>query len=70
MDVVEDTLNRLNRLYLYSSLLSFTLSFPAVPGPPSALEGEAVGSNGILLSWTMPPDASNIDGYVIRYFFF
>ncbi|XP_076588486.1 phosphatidylinositol phosphatase PTPRQ [Chaetodon auriga] len=39
----------------------------SVPGPPSGLEGEAVGSNGILLSWTMPPDANNIDGYVIRY---
>ncbi|XP_065812716.1 phosphatidylinositol phosphatase PTPRQ [Labrus bergylta] len=39
----------------------------SVPGPPSSLEGEAVGSNGILLSWTMPSDAKNIDGYVIRY---
>ncbi|XP_047246635.1 phosphatidylinositol phosphatase PTPRQ [Girardinichthys multiradiatus] len=39
---------------------------PSVPGPPQALEGEAVGSNGILLSW-MQPDANNIDGYVIRY---
>ncbi|MED6259132.1 hypothetical protein ATANTOWER_017456 [Ataeniobius toweri] len=38
---------------------------PSVPGPPQALEGEAVGSNGILLSW-MQPDANNIDGYVIR----
>ncbi|CAG13065.1 unnamed protein product [Tetraodon nigroviridis] len=37
------------------------------PGPPSGLEGEAVGSNGILLSWTVPPDSNNIDGYVIRY---
>lgn len=66
MDGVEHTLNRLNRLFFYSSLLSFTLPLPAVPGPPLGLEGEAVGSNGILLSWTMPPDASNIDGYVIR----
>ncbi|KAM9854760.1 phosphatidylinositol phosphatase PTPRQ [Aulostomus maculatus] len=39
----------------------------SVPGPPFALEGEAVGSNGILLSWVMPADATNIDGYVIRY---
>ncbi|KAM3608908.1 uncharacterized protein V6R79_006653 [Siganus canaliculatus] len=39
----------------------------SVPGPPSSLEGEAVGSNGILLSWTMPTDANNILGYVIRY---
>nr|XP_046251054.1 phosphatidylinositol phosphatase PTPRQ isoform X3 [Scatophagus argus] len=39
----------------------------SVPGPPLGLEGEAVGSNGILLSWTMPPDANNIEGYVIRY---
>ncbi|XP_049930076.1 phosphatidylinositol phosphatase PTPRQ isoform X4 [Epinephelus moara] len=39
----------------------------SVPGPPLGLEGEAVGSNGILLSWTMPSDANNIDGYVIRY---
>uniref|UniRef100_UPI0037E94576 phosphatidylinositol phosphatase PTPRQ n=1 Tax=Semicossyphus pulcher TaxID=241346 RepID=UPI0037E94576 len=39
----------------------------SVPGPPLSLEGEAVGSNGILLSWTMPTDANNIDGYVIRY---
>ncbi|MEQ2238298.1 hypothetical protein ILYODFUR_031822, partial [Ilyodon furcidens] len=38
---------------------------PSVPGPPQALEGEAVGSNGILLSW-MQPDANSIDGYVIR----
>ncbi|XP_068459000.1 phosphatidylinositol phosphatase PTPRQ isoform X3 [Clinocottus analis] len=38
-----------------------------VAGPPSNLEGEAVGSNGILLSWTMPSDTNNIDGYVIRY---
>ncbi|CAJ1056803.1 phosphatidylinositol phosphatase PTPRQ [Xyrichtys novacula] len=39
----------------------------SAPGPTSGLEGEAVGSNGILLSWTMPSDANNIDGYVIRY---
>ncbi|XP_051239471.1 phosphatidylinositol phosphatase PTPRQ [Dicentrarchus labrax] len=39
----------------------------SVLGPPLGLEGEAVGSNGILLSWTMPLDANNIDGYVIRY---
>ncbi|KAK2842216.1 hypothetical protein Q5P01_012416 [Channa striata] len=39
----------------------------SVPGPPTSLEGEAVGSNGILLSWTMPPKAKNIIGYVIRY---
>ncbi|XP_028306525.1 phosphatidylinositol phosphatase PTPRQ isoform X2 [Gouania willdenowi] len=39
----------------------------SVPGPPSDLEGEAVGSNGILLSWAMPSDANNIDEYVIRY---
>ncbi|XP_068595364.1 phosphatidylinositol phosphatase PTPRQ [Brachionichthys hirsutus] len=34
---------------------------------PRELEGEAVGSNGILLSWTMPSDARDYDGYVIRY---
>ncbi|XP_041652025.1 phosphatidylinositol phosphatase PTPRQ [Cheilinus undulatus] len=39
----------------------------SVPGAPLGLEGEAVGSNGILLSWTMPPDANNIEEYVIRY---
>ncbi|KAM8751980.1 phosphatidylinositol phosphatase PTPRQ [Acanthopagrus schlegelii] len=39
----------------------------SVPDPPLSLEGEAVGSNGILLSWTMTPDAKNIDEYVIRY---
>ncbi|XP_043980566.1 phosphatidylinositol phosphatase PTPRQ [Gambusia affinis] len=39
----------------------------SVPGPPLTLEGEAVGSNGILLSWTMESDTSNIDAYVIRY---
>ncbi|CAK6951123.1 phosphatidylinositol phosphatase PTPRQ [Scomber scombrus] len=39
----------------------------SVPGPPTGLEGEAVGSNGILLSWIMPSDANNIEGYVIRY---
>ncbi|XP_077591289.1 phosphatidylinositol phosphatase PTPRQ [Stigmatopora nigra] len=39
----------------------------SVPGSPLELHGEAVGSNGILLSWTMPPDSSNIDGYIIRY---
>lgn len=50
-----------------SSLLSFThfSFFLPVPGPPLDLEGTPVGSNGILLSWTMPPDA-DIDGYVIR----
>ncbi|XP_038124665.1 phosphatidylinositol phosphatase PTPRQ [Cyprinodon tularosa] len=41
-------------------------SVSVVPGPPQALEGEPVGSNGILLSWTMQP-GTNIDGYVIRY---
>ncbi|XP_036006075.1 phosphatidylinositol phosphatase PTPRQ [Fundulus heteroclitus] len=39
----------------------------SVPGPPQGLEGEAVGSNGILLSWSMQPDANSIDEYVIRY---
>ncbi|XP_051917347.1 phosphatidylinositol phosphatase PTPRQ [Hippocampus zosterae] len=39
----------------------------SVPGPPSRLKGHPVGSNGILLSWTMPPDTNDIDGYVIRY---
>ncbi|KAK6320139.1 hypothetical protein J4Q44_G00092460 [Coregonus suidteri] len=38
----------------------------APKSPPTNLEGERVGSNGILLSWTMPSD-SPIDGYVIRY---
>ncbi|XP_056138465.1 phosphatidylinositol phosphatase PTPRQ [Lampris incognitus] len=38
-----------------------------VPGPPLGLEGERVGSNGILLSWTQPADATSILGYVIRY---
>ncbi|XP_068168501.1 phosphatidylinositol phosphatase PTPRQ isoform X2 [Antennarius striatus] len=37
------------------------------PVTPTELEGEAVGSNGILLSWTMPSDAKHYDGYVIRY---
>ncbi|XP_017261076.1 phosphatidylinositol phosphatase PTPRQ [Kryptolebias marmoratus] len=39
----------------------------SVPGPPQNVEGDTVGSNGILLSWTMPTDANNIEGYVIRY---
>ncbi|XP_029289790.1 phosphatidylinositol phosphatase PTPRQ [Cottoperca gobio] len=39
----------------------------SVPGPPTGLEGEAVGSNGILLSWIMPSDVNNIEGYIIRY---
>ncbi|KAM4554453.1 phosphatidylinositol phosphatase PTPRQ [Fundulus diaphanus] len=39
----------------------------SVPGPPQGLEGEAVGSNGILLSWSMQPDANSIDEYIIRY---
>ncbi|XP_029991434.1 phosphatidylinositol phosphatase PTPRQ [Sphaeramia orbicularis] len=38
-----------------------------VPGKPSGLTGEAVGSNGILLSWLMPDPHQNIDEYVIRY---
>ncbi|XP_052321812.1 phosphatidylinositol phosphatase PTPRQ isoform X2 [Oncorhynchus keta] len=38
----------------------------APTSPPTNLEGERVGSNGILLSWTMPSD-SRVDGYVIRY---
>uniref|UniRef100_A0AAY5KMC9 Protein-tyrosine-phosphatase n=1 Tax=Esox lucius TaxID=8010 RepID=A0AAY5KMC9_ESOLU len=33
---------------------------------PNNLEGERVGSNGILLSWVMPHD-SHVHGYVIRY---
>uniref|UniRef100_A0A3Q3AT28 Protein tyrosine phosphatase receptor type Q n=1 Tax=Kryptolebias marmoratus TaxID=37003 RepID=A0A3Q3AT28_KRYMA len=36
----------------------------SVPGPPQNVEGDTVGSNGILLSWTMPTDANNIEGYV------
>ncbi|XP_033940418.1 phosphatidylinositol phosphatase PTPRQ [Pseudochaenichthys georgianus] len=39
----------------------------SVAGPPFGLEGEAVGSNGILLSWTTPSNGNNIDGYIIRY---
>ncbi|XP_047451818.1 phosphatidylinositol phosphatase PTPRQ, partial [Mugil cephalus] len=39
----------------------------SVPSTPVGLEGEAVGSNGILLSWMMPQDSNNIDGYIIRY---
>ncbi|XP_035762942.1 phosphatidylinositol phosphatase PTPRQ isoform X1 [Neolamprologus brichardi] len=39
----------------------------SVPGPPLILEGEAVGSNGILLSWSIPSNAKDLDGYVIRY---
>ncbi|XP_042351374.1 phosphatidylinositol phosphatase PTPRQ [Plectropomus leopardus] len=40
----------------------------SVPPPPvpSGLEGEPVGSNGILLSWLMPSDI-DIEGYIIRY---
>lgn len=55
--------------FFFSSLhvLTHIPSSSPVPGPPSGLEGEAVGSNGILLSWTMPLDANNIDGYVIRW---
>uniref|UniRef100_A0A3Q3J6A3 Uncharacterized protein n=1 Tax=Monopterus albus TaxID=43700 RepID=A0A3Q3J6A3_MONAL len=51
---------------LRSSFPSF-VHFPStfsVPGPPLDLEGEAVGSNGILLSWTIPRDATNIEEYV------
>uniref|UniRef100_A0A3B4YKY3 Protein tyrosine phosphatase receptor type Q n=1 Tax=Seriola lalandi dorsalis TaxID=1841481 RepID=A0A3B4YKY3_SERLL len=68
LDPTENTLkirNYVNARIYY--LLFFIHSSPAVPGPPLSLEGEAVGSNGILLSWTMPPDVDNIDGYVIRY---
>ncbi|XP_023811637.1 phosphatidylinositol phosphatase PTPRQ isoform X3 [Oryzias latipes] len=39
----------------------------SVPGPPSQLIGGPVGSNGILLSWTMPQNSKNIEGYIIRY---
>lgn len=42
------------------------LFFSLVPGAPLNLEGDTVGSNGILLSWSMPSNAKNIDGYVIR----
>ncbi|XP_061677981.1 phosphatidylinositol phosphatase PTPRQ [Syngnathoides biaculeatus] len=38
-----------------------------VPGPPLGLKGEAVGSNAIILSWTMSTDTSNIDNYTLRY---
>lgn len=54
----------------YPSFFTHDPLYPAAPGPPSGLEGEAVGSNGILLSWTMPPNSNNIDGYVIRSSFF
>ncbi|XP_013765491.1 phosphatidylinositol phosphatase PTPRQ [Pundamilia nyererei] len=54
---------------MFTSSISFTRlpSSSSVPGPPSGLEGEAVGSNGILLSWNIPSNAKDIDGYVIRY---
>ncbi|XP_061896859.1 phosphatidylinositol phosphatase PTPRQ [Entelurus aequoreus] len=42
-------------------------TFESVPDAPFGLEGEAVASNGILLSWSMPPGTSNIDEYIIRY---
>lgn len=59
------TVDKLKVLKWKTSPHTYTSS-PPVPGPPSGLEGEAVGSNGILLSWIMPSDANNIDGYVIR----
>lgn len=50
-----------------SAACVYIISSPSlVPHTPLELEGEPVGSNGILLSWTMPHDARNIDGYVIR----
>ncbi|XP_067090347.1 phosphatidylinositol phosphatase PTPRQ-like [Osmerus mordax] len=38
-----------------------------VPGAPFRLEGKRVGSKGLLLSWSMPPDTAIVDEYVIRY---
>ncbi|XP_029104792.1 phosphatidylinositol phosphatase PTPRQ [Scleropages formosus] len=35
------------------------------PGTPTNLEGERVGSTGILLSWIMPPDSNG--GHIISY---
>lgn len=53
------------RFAYLNNVVPGSLQISVVPGPPQALEGEPVGSNGILLSWTMQPGA-NIDGYVIR----
>ncbi|KAM9377392.1 phosphatidylinositol phosphatase PTPRQ [Pholidichthys leucotaenia] len=40
----------------------------SVPDPPLGLAGTPIGSNGILLSWTVSPaDFNNIEAYVIRY---
>ncbi|XP_047678606.1 phosphatidylinositol phosphatase PTPRQ isoform X2 [Tachysurus fulvidraco] len=40
----------------------------SVPAAPFKPEGERVGSNGILLSWKMPPPPDlSIDSFVIRY---
>ncbi|XP_030646296.1 phosphatidylinositol phosphatase PTPRQ [Chanos chanos] len=40
----------------------------SVPAAPSKPDGERVGSNGILLSWRMPPPADpTIHSFVIRY---
>lgn len=39
-----------------------------VPAAPFKPEGERVGSNGILLSWRMPPPLDpSIESFVIRY---
>ncbi|XP_042563353.1 phosphatidylinositol phosphatase PTPRQ [Clupea harengus] len=38
----------------------------SAPAAPSDLEGERVGSNGILLSWKTPPDDS-VQSFVIQY---
>ncbi|KAF5893565.1 phosphatidylinositol phosphatase PTPRQ isoform X3, partial [Clarias magur] len=45
-----------------------TLTVHTVPAAPFKPEGERVGSNGILLSWKMPPPPDlSIHSFVIRY---
>ncbi|XP_062861138.1 phosphatidylinositol phosphatase PTPRQ [Trichomycterus rosablanca] len=52
-----------------SSAVSRTVTTTeAVPAAPFTPEGERVGSNGILLSWKMPPPPDlSIHSFVIRY---
>ncbi|XP_028823211.1 LOW QUALITY PROTEIN: phosphatidylinositol phosphatase PTPRQ-like [Denticeps clupeoides] len=49
-----------------SSPISRTITNFTAPAAPTDLEGEKVGSNGILLSWKDPHDES-IQSYVIQY---
>uniref|UniRef100_A0A3Q2DRQ3 Protein tyrosine phosphatase receptor type Q n=1 Tax=Cyprinodon variegatus TaxID=28743 RepID=A0A3Q2DRQ3_CYPVA len=60
------------RFAYLNNVVPGSLQVSVVPGPPQALEGEPVGSNGILLSWTMQPApglVTNVTAYAQNHTF-